>query len=451
MIFDKVIRNGTVVTAAAVFPADVGIRGERIAAVGLDLKGDMDLDASGCYVIPGGIDVHVHFQMSVGKYTSSDTFESGTIAAAHGGTTTVVDFVEPEGEESMLAALSSRRAEADPQVAIDYALHMTIPAWHADHALEEIPEVMAAGIYSFKMYQAYGPLCLDDDQLYRTLLALERFGGFPILHSENGPVIDRLRAEALSAGRIEPIWHARTRPVTLEGEATGRALELARQAGAPLFIVHVSCAETLERLVQARRRGQVAFGESCPQYLFLTEERLAEQGGERFICAPPLRTSADQEALWGGIVRDELQVISTDHCPFTLVEKASEPDFTRVPGGIPSVEARLSLVHDAARRGLISLTRWVETCCTAPARLFRLPRKGHIAPGYDADLVIFDPERVVQLSANVLHERVDWSPYEGKMVTGWPRIVLSRGEVIKREGGFSASSGRGRFLEAGRG
>ncbi len=448
-MFDLAIRNGTVITSAAAFPADVGVKGERIAVLGFDLKGDKEIDAEGCYVIPGGVDVHVHFQMTVGKYTSSDTFESGTVAAVHGGTTTIIDFVEPKGNESMLSALTARQAEADPQVAIDYGLHMTIPAWHTDHALEQIPKAMAAGVYSFKMYQAYGPLCLNDERLFSALQALERHGGFPILHSENGPVIDRLRADALAAGRIAPIWHARTRPGTLEGEAAGRALELAQQAGAPLYIVHVSCAEALDQVAGARRRGQAAYGETCPQYLFLTEDKLTEERGERYICAPPLRKRLDQDALWRGLARDELQVISTDHCPFTTPEKEGEPDFTRIPGGIPSVEARLSLVHDAARRGMMPLTRWVEACCSAPARLFKLPRKGHIAPGYDADLVIFDPEGEVQLSAGALHERVDWSPYEGMAVTGWPRTVVSRGKLIVRDGEYLGRAGQGRFLRAG--
>jgi dihydropyrimidinase len=450
-MYEKVIRNGLVVTAAAAFPADVAIDGERIAGVGLGLQGERVIDATDCYVIPGGVDVHVHLQMSVAKYTSSDTFESGTVAAAHGGTTSIVDFVEPEGKASMLSALEARRAEADDQVAIDYGLHMTIPAWHADHALDQIPATMAEGIYSFKMYQAYGPLCLNDTQLYTALKALGRNGAFPILHSENGPVLDRLRAEALAAGRVEPIWHARTRPADLEGEAAGRALDLARQADSPLYIVHVSCKETLDRVAAARRRNQAAYGESCPQYLFLTEEKLTGRHAERFICAPPLRTAADQAALWGGLARGELQVVSTDHCPFIASEKGAEPDFTRIPGGIPSIEARLSLVHEGVQRGELSLMRWVESCCTAPAQLFKLPRKGRIAPGYDADVVIFDPEREVVLSAEGLHEQVDWSPYEGMTVRGWPREVLSRGKLIVKDGEFRGAPGRGRFIRAGRG
>lgn len=447
-MYELVIANGTVVTAAATFPADVGIDGEQISALGLGLEGEQTVDAAGCYVIPGGVDVHVHLEMTVAKYTSSDDFESGTVAAACGGTTTVVDFVEPVTEQPMLDALTARRAKADGRVAIDYGLHMTLPAWHADHVLDQIPGVMAAGIVSFKMYQAYGPLCLDDTRLYAALQALGRHGALPILHSENGPVIDRLRAEALAAGMTAPIWHARTRPAELEGGAVGRALELARLAGAPLYIVHASCRASLERIAAARQRSQLVYGETCPQYLFLTDQVLAGPHPERFICAPPPRTERDQAALWGGLARGELQVVSTDHCPFTAAEKAAEADFTRIPGGLPSIEARLSLLHDGARQGKISLNRWVDACCTAPARLFGLSRKGHLAPGYDADLVVFDPERAVSLSAEKLHERVDWSPYEGLDLTGWPRHVFSRGQQIVRNGEFVGRPGHGRMVRA---
>lgn len=447
-MYEKVIANGIVVTETAVFPADVGISGERIDAVGVGLTGDELIDAAGCYVIPGGVDVHVHLQMTIGRYTSSDTFASGTVAAACGGTTTVVDFAEPSGVGSMIEALALRRAIADPQVAIDYGLHMTIPAWHADHALSEIPRVMAEGVYSFKMYQAYGPLCLDDRRLSAALQALGEHGVLPILHSEDGPTIDRLRADALEAGRTAPIWHARTRPASLEAEAVGRALRLAHRAGVPLYIVHVSCAESMERIARARSEDWLAYGETCPQYLFLTVDRLAGEHCERFICAPPLREAADRDSLWAALDRGDLQVISTDHCPFTTAEKAA-PDFTLIPGGLPSIESRLSLVHDAVRQGRLDLKRWVATCCTEPARLFKLPGKGHVAPGYDADLVIFDPERQMELSAGTLHEQVDWSPYEGMSVRGWPRDVYSRGELIVRDGVYLSRPGRGRFLRAG--
>ncbi len=445
-MYQLVIANAEVITGAASFPADVGINGERIAAVGMGLQGERVVDAGGCYLIPGGVDAHVHLQTPVAKYVSSDDFQSGTVAAACGGTTSVIDFVHPQPEQPMLDALAARRAEADGRVVIDYGLHMNIPVWHADHRLDRIADVMAAGIYSFKMYQAYGPLCLDDARLYEVLRALARHGALPILHSENGPVIDRLRSGALAAGHTAPIWHARTRPATLEAEAVGGALELARQAGAALLIVHVSCAESLDRIAAARRAGQAVYGETCPQYLFLTGDKLAGEHGERFVCAPPLRHEMDHAALWGGLARGELQILSTDHCPFTAAEKAAESGFDGVPGGLPSIEARLGLAHDAARRGLLSLPRWVEICCAGPARLFNLPRKGHVAPGYDADLVIFDPRCPVEVSAQGLHERVDWSPYEGLHLTGWPRDVFSRGEQIVRDGEFVGQAGRGRFM-----
>jgi dihydropyrimidinase len=448
-MYDTVIAGGLLVTASDAVPADVAISGERIAAVGLGLEGDRVIDAAGCYVIPGAVDVHVHLQMWVGKYRSSDTFASGTLAAALGGTTTVVDFVEPRDGQSMMAALAERRREADAQVAIDYGLHMTVPAWHADHALHEVPAVMAAGIHSFKLYQAYGRLRLDDAHLYAVLETMAETGGLPILHSENGPVIDLLRKRALRSGHTEPIWHARTRPAGLEAQAVAGALRLAALAGSTIYIVHVSCAEALETVARARQQGQAVYAETCPQYLFLTEDRLAGANGARFVCAPPLRTALDQSALWAALGRGHLQVISTDHCPFTVAEKEAEPAFTQIPGGLPSIEARLSLIHDAARRGLLTLRQWVDRCCTQPASIFKLPRKGHVAPGYDADLVVFDPQQEVTLSAGRLHEQVDWTPYESIAVMGWPRHVLSRGEQIVREGDFVGQAGRGRFLRAG--
>jgi len=449
--FDLVIANGTVLTADGIYAADVGIIGEEIAAIGGGLRGRRRLDASGCYVLPGAVDVHVHLQMPVsgGKYVSSDDFASGTIAAAHGGTTTVIDFVEPKPGQSLLEALAARRAEADGRVAVDYSLHMTISTWHADQpeVLAEIPALIEEGVPTFKLYLAYAGLRLDDAQLYTVLKTLAGQGGLPIVHCENGPICDRLRAEALARGHTSPRYHALTRPPRQEAEATGRALDIAALAEAPIYIVHVSCAEALERIVAARRRGQLIFGETCPQYLTLTAEVLEGAEAERFICAPPLRSKADQEALWDALARGQLQTLATDHCPFTLAEKTRGGDFTQVPGGLPSIEARLSLVHTAGvLGGHLSLSRWVELCCTAPAQLFGLQRKGCIAPGFDADVVIFDPAREVILSAEFLHERVDWTPYEGLRLRGWPRFTLSRGEVIVEDGRFVGRAGHGRFV-----
>ena len=457
---DITIRNGTLITPAGVFSADVGITGERIAAivtVGARLPhpyGTVELDATGCYVIPGGVDPHVHLQMPVGDYASSDDFTSGTIAAALGGTTTVIDFVEPEPGEPLLEALAKRRAKADGRVAVDYGLHMTIPAWHADHpeTLHALPEVMAAGSSSFKLYLAYAGLRLDDAQLYRAMKAIADVGGLPIMHCENGPVCEIQRAQAVARGNITPIYHALTRPPRQEAEAVSHAIDFAALTRNPLYVVHVSCEEAMLRIQAARVRGEPIYGETCPQYLLLNGMALDAPDGERLICAPPLRTEEDNVALWGGLAFEDLDVLATDHCPFTAAEKSGHADFTTIPGGLPSIEARLSLAHHFGRQHWMTIERWVEVCCANPARIFGLSRKGHIAPGFDADLVIFDPERWMTIHAGkTLHEQVDWSPYEGLSVQGWPRDVLSRGQVIVRDGEFVGQAGWGHFIRRERG
>lgn len=451
---DTVIRNGKLITPAGVFPADVGITGERVAALGEELHGEVELDATGCYVIPGGIDPHVHLQMPVGDYASSDDFTSGTIAAALGGTTTVIDFVEPEPGEPLLEALEKRRSKADGHVAVDYGLHMTIPAWHADHpeTLHALPKVMAAGSSSFKLYLAYAGLRLDDAQLYRAMKAIADVGGLPIMHCENGPVCEILRAQAVARGDISTIHHALTRPPRQEAEAVSHAIDFAALVRSPLYVVHVSCEESMLRIQAARVRGEMVYGETCPQYLLLNRMALDAPGGERLICAPPLRTEEDNVALWGGLASEHLDVLATDHCPFTTAEKGGHANFTTIPGGLPAIEARLSLAHHFGRQHWMTLNRWVEVCCANPARIFGLRRKGHIAPGFDADLVIFDPERWVTIQAGkTLHEQVDWSPYEGLRVKGWPRDVFSRGRVIVRDGEFVGQAGWGHFIRRERG
>lgn len=449
---DLVVRNGLVVTAAGARRADVGVDGGRIAAVGRGLAGDHTLDATGCYVIPGAVDIHVHLQMALGGRVSSDSFADGTVAAACGGTTMVIDFVDPQPGESLIAAYAKRRREADGQVAVDYGLHMTIPAWHAAQAemLAEIPRVLAAGCLSFKLYQAYPRVMLDDVALLRVLQAVGRAGGIVVLHSETGPVLDELRRQALDAGARAPIWHAKTRPARLEATAVHRAAELAYLAGCPLHIFHVGCAEVVAEVASAAARGMDITAETCPQYLLLdAQTHLGGALGELFICAPPLRSPADQEALWGALGRSEpedvLGIISTDHCPWSAAEKA-QPDFSQVPGGVPSIEARVALVHHfGVNAGRLSPARWVEVCCTGPARRMGLARKGQIAVGYDADLVIFDPTVAVTITPECLHETAGWTPYDGLTVTGWPRTVLLRGQTIV-EDGTPVMRNAGRFV-----
>jgi len=446
---DIVVRNGTLITPGGVFPADVGIVGERIAALGEELHGTVELDAMGCYVLPGGIDPHVHLQMPAGEYISADDFASGTVAAALGGTTTVIDFVEPEPEEPLLKALEKRCAEADGHVAIDYGLHMTIPTWHADHpkTLDALSEVVAAGTPSFKLYLAYEGFRLDDVQLYRVMEAIAAAGGLSIIHCENGPLCEMLRAQAVAQGSTTPVYHTLTRPPRQEAEAVSRAIDIAALAGNPVYIVHVSCEESMSRIQAARARGENVYGETCPQYLLLNGMALDRPGGERLICSPPLRSDEDNEALWGGLAFEDLDVLATDHCPFTATEKSGHADFTTIPGGLPSIEARMSLAYHFGRRYWMTLERWVEVCCANPSRIFGLRGKGQIVPGFDADVVVFDPDHWVTLQAGkTLHERVNWSPYEEMCVQGWPRDVLSRGQVIVRNGEFVGELGWGRFV-----
>lgn len=448
-MYDLVIKNGTVVAADAVFKADVAVENEQIAAVGQNLTGTRIIDATGKLITPGAIDVHVHMQMSLGSgVVSADDFFTGTRAAAYGGTTTIIDFVEAEPEQSLFEGLTDRRAEADEKVVIDYGLHMTLAP--PDLAkLDELPEIFKAGCTSFKLYMAYG-FRLDDGQLLRALQAVSKVSGLPIVHAENWDVICTLIEQNLAAGRTGPRWHPRSRPELMEGEAANRVINLATLANTPLYIFHVSCGAVVERVVAAQQQGLPIYGETCPQYLALTWDLYEQPGvlGALPICSPPLRPQAEQTRLWQALTNDHLQVVSTDHCPFTSQEKARGlHDFSQIPGGVPSIEARFSLIYSkGVRQGLFSLNRWVEICCTNPARLFGLSRKGVIAPGYDADLVIFDPNQTVVLSTDFLHENVDWTPYNQQKVQGWPVVTISRGEIIVENGQFLGKPGRGRFI-----
>ncbi len=444
------IRNGVLIGGDGVVEADLLVEDEQIAAMGRGLRGEREIDAAGCYVLPGGVDNHVHLQLPLAGLVSTDSFRTGTVAAACGGTTTVIDFVTPEAEQPLLHALAQRRAEADGEVAVDYGLHMTIPTWHgaAGERLHEAPDVVLAGCPTFKMYQAYTNMILDDPSLLRALSAVAEAGGRTVLHSETGPILEMLRANALAEGHVEPIWHAYTRPAELEATAVQRAVELADLAGCPLFIFHVGCEESVAAIAAARSRGLDVWGETCPQYLLLTaEQHLGGAQGELYVCAPPLRSLHDQDVLWQALAAGDLQVVSTDHCPWTAAEKR-RADFTQVPGGVPSIEARLALVHHfGVNTGLLTLERWVQVCCTNPARWMGLRRKGRLAPGCDADIVIFDPRRERVLSPATLHETAGWTPYEGLEVIGWPRTVLLRGKVIVENERYVGAAGDGRFVE----
>lgn len=448
---DLVIKNGTLITPEGPFKADVGIEGERIAAIGEGLTAPNVLDAAGKYVLPGAIDVHVHMQMPVGDVVSSDDFYTGTVAAACGGTTTVIDFVEPKGAQSLMDALHQRRAEADGRVAVDYGLHMTL---NSDDPLRlaEIPAVMDAGCTTFKLYMAYEGLRLTDGAMLRALAALQKHRGLPIVHAENHDAIRYLTEKFLREGKTTPHYHPLTRPDFMEGEATARALALARVVGLPMYIVHVSCAEALDAVRGARARGEPAYGETCPQYLLLTRKEYDRPGfeGAKFVMSPPLREEADITRLWDALASGDLQVVATDHCPFFYEgqKDRGRAAFNKIPGGAPGVETRLPLLYTfGVRAERLALARWVQVCCAEPARLFGLaPRKGRIAEGADADVVIFNPDKRVVLHHRTLHQNVDYTPYEGLELIGYPETTLLRGQVIVRDGQFVGRAGQGRFV-----
>jgi dihydropyrimidinase len=447
MSHDLVIKNGTVVTAAATFVADIGVKGVQIAAIGRDLTGQRILDATGKLVTPGAVDIHVHMQMPIGDFVSADDFYSGTVAAAHGGTTAIVDFVERAPQQTMVEAIAARRALADPRVVIDYGLHMTIGPAEID-LLEQVPAAFNAGCTSFKLYMAYA-LCLSDSQLLQALEAIRDTGGLPVVHAENWDLICTLVARNLAAGRTSPHWHPRSRPALMEGEAVGRVINLSELVGTPLHIFHVTSQAAVERIGAARGRGLPVSGETCPQYLLLTQDVYDRPGveGALSVCSPPIRDLAAQDELWLALGRGDLQVVTTDHCPFTREEKATGlEDYSRIPGGVPSVEIRFPAMYTfGVRNGRISLNQWVDMCCATPAQLVGLVGKGDIVVGYDADVVIFDPEQSMTLGVDNLHEQVDWTPYEGLNLRGWPVTTISRGELIVHDGELLAEAGRGRF------
>ncbi|WP_190813628.1 dihydropyrimidinase [Saccharopolyspora pogona] len=453
-----IIRGGLVITATEETRADVLVGGEQVAAIAAPAvaeqwvsTADTVIDASGHYVIPGGVDGHTHMQMPFGGTFASDTFETGTRAAAWGGTTTIVDFaIQPVGG-SLREGLDAWHAKADGQCAIDYGFHMILSDV-GDEALKEMDVLVAEGITSFKMFMAYpGVFYSDDGRILRAMQQAADNGALTMMHAENGIAIDVLVQQALAAGRTDPKFHGQVRHPLLEAEATHRAIQLSRVAGAPLYVVHVSAAEAVAEITRARDNGLNVFGETCPQYLFLTTDDLArpEFEGAKYVCSTPLRRGEHQADLWQALRTNDLSVVSTDHCPFCFKDQKElgRGDFSKIPNGIPGVENRIDLLHQAVVEGRISRRRWIELACTTPARMFGLhPRKGTIAPGGDADIVIYDPRAEQVLSAETHHMNVDYNAYEGKRITGQVRTVLSRGEVVVDTRTYTGRAGRGRFL-----
>ena len=449
------IKNGTVVTATDNYFADVLIDGGVVAMIGLGLpvQAERTIDAKGKYLLPGGIDVHTHLDMPFGGSSSVDDFRTGTIAAAFGGTTCVVDFAIQERGKSLRQAWETWMGKAEGKAAIDYGFHM-IMRESTPELREEMGAMVAEGVTSFKLFMAYpGVFYMDDASIFRTMQRSGEIGATICMHAENGPVIDVLIEQALKKGHTAPKYHALTRPARLEAEATYRAICLAEVADVPVYIVHLSAAEALEQVTAARDRGLPAFAETCPQYLFLSYDNYEEPGfeGAKYVMSPPLRAKDKQKELWRGLKFNDLQAVATDHCPFCMKggKELGLHDFSKIPNGAPGIETRMSLLYDGGvLAGHISLNRFVEITSTSPAKIFGLfPRKGTIAVGSDADIVVFDPNAEITWSAKTHHMNVDYNPYEGRKCKGAPEVVLSRGEVIIEKGKFTGTPGRGLYVK----
>jgi dihydropyrimidinase len=451
------ITNGTIVTADGSTAADVLIDGETVVQIGSDLAAngttaDETIDAAGRWLIPGAIDAHTHMELPFGGTFAKDTFETGTRAAAFGGTTTILDFAVQSKGKSLREGLDAWHAKAEGNAVADYGFHM-IMSDVTDDSLKEMDQLVAEGIPDFKLFTAYpGVFYSDDGAIFRAMQQTVKNGGLIMMHAENGMAIDVVAAQLADAGKTDPYYHGVARYPIFEGEATNRVIRLAEAAGAPVYIVHLSARDALNAVREARDRGTRAFAETCPQYLFLSLDDMGNGfEGAKFVCSPPLRTADHQDELWTGLIKDDLQLVATDHCPFDFhgQKDLGKGDFRKVPNGLPGVEDRVDLLHDGGvAGGRISRERWVEIISTAPAKLFGLfPKKGAIAVGSDADIVVYDPSAKRTISAATHHMDVDYSVYEGRSVQGRSDIVLSRGSVIVRDGEFSGTRGHGKFLK----
>lgn len=452
MDFDLVIQNGTLVVGNQVMPSDIGITNGKIAAIAKGLSGHQVYSAENMLVIPGGVDPHVHLEMPTPTTVTSDDWLTGTRAAAFGGTTTVIDFIEPENDETLLDAFKKRRAQAEEKSAIDFSLHMTISRTNPE-TLAEIPSIIGQGIPSFKTYTTYQGFALTDEGLLTAFNAIAQAGGLVLVHAENDAIIQHSISRLRSSGQLKPQFYPLSRPAIAEVEAIRRAILLARFSEVPLYIVHISTATGAGALEKARYHGQVVYGETCPQYLLLDQSRYQNEDAlyaAGHICAPPLRDIKDNQVLWRMVQNGTLQTIGTDHCAFNLHgQKDKGLDcFTNVPGGVPGIEARLALMFTyGVRRGFLTLEQWVDRCCTQPARIFGLsPRKGVLAIGADADIVIFDPNYKVTLSKSILHENVDYTPYEGLELHGYPIATFLRGKLLVDRGKWVGPDHEGQFI-----
>jgi len=464
------IKNGTVVTAESTTQADVLIDGEKVAGIAASGEhsweegADKVVDAGGKYLIPGAVDVHTHFELPFGGTFVSDSFESGTRAAAHGGTTTVVDFAVQVKGETVRDGFDTWMAKAEGNCAIDYGFHMIVGDIN-DSSLKEMEAMVGEGVTSFKLFMAYpGVLYSDDGEIFRAMQQAAKDGSTIMMHAENGIAIDVLREQAVARGETDPKYHTITRPPTTESEAVHRALSLAELAGCPIYIVHMSAKEGVMELTRARDRGQNAFGETCPHYLHLSvEDDIDVPGfeGAKYVCSTPIRFRSEghQDYLWNALARGDLQIVSTDHACFFYEDddtmgrqkRLGEGNFTLIPNGLPGVEERLNVMYQSGVvEGRIGLNRWVDMCCSAPAKMFGMyPRKGTIAIGSDADIVIYDPNASFVYSADTIHGNIDYTAYDGLEIKGKPDTVFSRGKVVIENDEYVGTKGDGQYLKRG--
>ncbi len=452
---NTLIKDGQIVTAVDNYFADILVEDDKVSVIGrkLDMEADRTIDASGKLVVPGGIDPHTHMELPFGGTFASDDFRTGTIAAAHGGTTTIIDFAVQYHGESLVQAVDNWHKKAEGKTAIDYGFHL-ITTDLPDERVPEMRQLINEGVMSFKLFMAYpGVFLVDDATIFRAMKNAGQAGGLICMHAENGLVINEIIKHALAEGKTAPKYHALTRPTKAEAEGVHRAIAIAEMADSPVYIVHLSCADSLEEVRQARDNGLPAYAETCPQYLFLDYSLYEREGfeGAKWVMTPPLREKWNQDKLWQGLQGNDLQVVSTDHCPFCFKEQKElgRDDFSKIPNGGPGVEHRMSLVYNGGvAGGRISLNRFVELTSTSAAKLFGLfPRKGTIAVGSDADIVIFDPNEEMTISAATHHMNVDYSAYEGMKVKGVTKTVLSRGRVVIDDGKYVGKPGDGQFLK----
>lgn len=452
---DIKISKGIIVTATDTYQADIGIEKGKIREIAEKISDGARevIDARGAYVFPGAIDIHTHLDMPFMGERSSDDFKTGTIAAAYGGTTAIVDFAIQEKGMRLRDAFDTWMQKAKDKAVIDYGFHVAICDLN-DDVLNEIPEMVKDGVTSFKCFLAYkGALMIDDGALFKVLQRANRSGALVMIHAENGDIIDILVSEMIKNGKTEPKFHALSRPPEAEGEATGRGIAVSQMARAPIYIVHLTCREALRKVIESRDAGYPTYAETCPQYLLLSYKNYAEPdfNGAKYVMSPPLRTKEDQEALWKALQMGHLQVVSTDHCPFNFKgqKDLGKDDFSKIPNGAPGIENRLCLMYnEGVNKGRININRLVDLVSTSPAKLFGLyPAKGTVGVGSDADLVVFNPKERFTITAKTNHQNVDYTPYEGYKGKGAPRVVISQGRVLVKEGRFLGRPGQGRYIK----